>query len=675
MQDNGQSKQGITFFQMEASREINSIFPEGLRSRVLQFVQFRNTARMDDLGRCQSSNISAFKVTDSCYVVNNVFDVWSSCMSLKALLTACQHFREHYMAGDRISVEHENVRRYGVISQIQDTSRLHSIFSGQPPDDQFRSFTYHITLDDSGEQLTKYKASELQRDRRVYSKLVLKQFLRSAVWREPWNGAPWMVKDHLAKRYGINTKVPEAKTRDAVMAAKKAANAANAAQSTYPPHMQNGAQPLAQSINGVGLTDGRLPLLAHGQTTFVNFAANGPHPPHPDQAQHMMHPFHGPPRPPHTFKNMPPPMMSGPPPFSSMMHPPQPPLPHGLPPHLAHLAQHMPPPGSGLPISLPFQNNFMQYQTLVPTNLPQQQVPSLAKSFEPIKYPIEDLKIRQPRVSVERPSLKFFSDDAPEGAGPPEQKTGILMKSMGPLLCVWETLNVHDTIYSLDSFTLDDFVDAMRFSSDEVECELLVEVHCAVLKQIVDESGKPQAPLPQIEESDESDNDESSKSTSPEPEPEPPVRTTRSSLRRSGANAIVKQRTPTPEPPKQMHKAAEFLSDFDWMEQCKIRNFREGGWQAILVGLLHTLSFSPVNKETCDEILAELVPGDEEPSVESIASHYVDLDVNLRIAALEIALRQTIATEIFRDQLNAAAAEMTRLRKEKIEYQKKRKEL
>lgn len=36
--------------QTEASKEINSIFPESLRARVLEFVQFRNTARMDDLG-------------------------------------------------------------------------------------------------------------------------------------------------------------------------------------------------------------------------------------------------------------------------------------------------------------------------------------------------------------------------------------------------------------------------------------------------------------------------------------------------------------------------------------------------------------------------------------------------------------------------------------------------
>jgi hypothetical protein len=36
--------------QAEASKEINSILSDGLRSRVLDYVQFQNTSRMDDLG-------------------------------------------------------------------------------------------------------------------------------------------------------------------------------------------------------------------------------------------------------------------------------------------------------------------------------------------------------------------------------------------------------------------------------------------------------------------------------------------------------------------------------------------------------------------------------------------------------------------------------------------------
>ena len=101
-----------------------------------------------------------------------------------------------------MSVDNDGTRRFGVISRIDDTSLLHNPFSSQPVDEQFRSYTYTIAMDNK-EELTRYKASDLHRDRRVYSKLALKQFLREAVSREAWNGAPWMVKTHLAKRYKI----------------------------------------------------------------------------------------------------------------------------------------------------------------------------------------------------------------------------------------------------------------------------------------------------------------------------------------------------------------------------------------------------------------------------------------------------------------------------------------
>jgi hypothetical protein len=553
-------------------------------------------------------------------------------------------------------------------------------------------------VDETGEVLTKYKASELSRDRTVYSKLIMKQFLRGAVSRESWNGAPWMVKEHLAKRYGIPTKIPEAKSREAIMAEKKARNAARANAN----HQAN-QQGMLHGQNGTMTANGHsmYPPQHQGHPPFVNYAAHAGAPYRPNPGQPMMQmppPMNGgPPRqhqpspygqpgqfgPPHAYQSMPPPHMM---------------VPRNLPPYATQLANQMPPPGppghagssgppgppgSGgpsLPISLPFQNNFMQYQTLgPPPNVPQQQA-HLApppRPFEIVKYPIEDLKIKQPRLNP-RPALKFLSDDVPDGvdALDDDKKTGILMKSMGPLLCCWDTLNVHDTIYALDSFTLDDFIGAMRFSSEDTECELLAEVHCCILKQIVDESGKLQVPLPKIAESDESEHGDSEKSTSPEPEPEPPVRTTRSSLRKSEANAIVtKQRTPTPEPPRQIHKAAEFLAEYNWIEECKERKFRDGGWEAMLVGLLYRLSFKPSQKTTCDEILAELVPSDDEPSTQSIASRYVNLDVNLRISALENIMRLTVATDIFRDALAASSAEMTRLRKEKIEFQRKRKEL
>jgi hypothetical protein len=41
----------VTTPQSEASKEINSILPEALRSRVLEYVQFQTTSRLDDLGK------------------------------------------------------------------------------------------------------------------------------------------------------------------------------------------------------------------------------------------------------------------------------------------------------------------------------------------------------------------------------------------------------------------------------------------------------------------------------------------------------------------------------------------------------------------------------------------------------------------------------------------------
>ncbi|KAL6705150.1 glycosyl transferase [Coniothyrium glycines] len=628
---------GFTYFEAkesetEASKEINLIFPDGLRAPVLRYVQFQDHSRMDDL-------------------VNDVFD----------------NFKEHFVIGDRVSIENDNSRRFGAIQDITDNSRTHNMFTGQAMEDPVRSYTYVIKMDDNGEVITKYRASELQRDRKIYSKLILKQFLRNTVTREPWIGAPWKVKETLAKRFDISTKVPDHKTREAVLAHKRALQNGQANGHSPPvqqPFHQQGPNGHGPQVNG----HRHLPFPNHGRPGFVNFATSGPQ-------QYAQNPGLPPP-----FAALNPPyIIAFPPHYHHNGGPPAPPYggPPGvqLPPHLAHILQHPP-----QPIHMPFQTSFPHNQGPRPSLAPQpQQVPQLAKPFEPVKYPCEDLEIKLPRLVCERPALKFLSDDVPEDVEPPavEKKTGILMKSVGSLLFAWETLNVHDVVYQLDSFTFDDFVDAMRFTHPEIQCELFVEIHCSVLKQIVNSAGTILPALPGLPETQDSEEEDSSRESTPTPEPEPLVRTTRSSLRKSEAQQLViKARTPTPEPPKELHKAANFIVDFDWIEQCKTRNFLEGGWEAIVVALLYRLSFDPAQKETCDEILGQLVPTEEEePTIETIAANYVDLDVNLRISALDIILRLTISTDAFREQLVSAAQEMTRLRKEKIEHQRRRKDL
>lgn len=600
---------GYTFFEaldseMESTKEIDSYFPEALRERVLNFVQFNRTSRMDDL-------------------VNLVFE----------------KYKEDYIVGDRVVVDEHGTRQHGVIRDITDPNPKARFMPDGTPMESSKPIIYYIMLDGSAEEIIKTGSKEFCRDRKVYSKLVLKSFLRNSITREGWSGAPWVVKEKIANDYKISTKVPETMTRDAVMAQKKAA-AAQTAQSVPAEHGGTFLNFLA-SHTQTGAA-GKPAVKGQRKLSAEDFTRN--------RQQQVLQ------MPPHINGRLPP--------FLPMAGTPH--LSHDIHPNFQH--------GPGLPISLSFQNQFMPYQMIAPTTLPP--APAPPPPAPPVKYPIEDLELQPRRNGTQRPPLKFFSDDVPAGAESSDRETGVLMKSMGPLLCTWETLNVHDEVFHLDSFTFDDFVDAMRFSHEEVECELFAEVHCATLKQLVDETGKVQVGLPNIEDQDDESEsgEEPSTPSSPEPEIEakPPVRTTRSSLAKSEAAALAR-RSPSVAEPRLVHRAAEFLNEFKWVDQCKERDFKNGGWQAIMVGIIHNVSFIPGQKEVCEKILTHLVPVDTEPTLESIRLQYVSLDVNLRVAALEIACMLAVRTDNFRNHLSSASEEMTTIRKEKIEYQRNKK--
>ncbi|KMU85877.1 DDT domain-containing protein [Coccidioides immitis H538.4] len=150
------------------------------------------------------------------------------------------------------------------------------------------------------------------------------------------------------------------------------------------------------------------------------------------------------------------------------------------------------------------------------------------------------------------------------------------MESVGPLLETWNTLNVYCEVFQLDSFTFDDFLEAMRFSSDDINCELFTEIHCAVLKILVnsekDQEGAIQISLPAAPEEDSEESEESEPEPEPEPEPVPTRRTTRSSLARVEINN-------TKPPPRsrsttadiKVHRAAEMFTEYGWID----RNYLE----------------------------------------------------------------------------------------------------
>ena len=94
----------------------------------------------------------------------------------------------------------------------------------------------------------------------------------------------------------------------------------------------------------------------------------------------------------------------------------------------------------------------------------------------------------------------------------------------------------------------------------------------------------------------------------------------------------------------------------------------------MIVGLLHQLSKNERRQAACEELLQQLVPPGEEPSRETVQRNYAKLDVNYRVQTLQIMCMLTSETKAIRGYMEDCSDQMTVYRKEKIEWQRQRKQ-
>lgn len=303
----------------------------------------------------------------------------------------------------------------------------------------------------------------------------------------------------------------------------------------------------------------------------------------------------------------------------------------------------------------------------------------------PPKYPIDDLQLEHQPGAV-RPPLRYMCVDPPiETEGDVPHGASVRMESVGPLLETWDTLNVYCEIFTLDSFTFDDFVEAMIVATDQAPVQLYDEIHCSVLKILVDsegDGGKVNITLPELDEDDSEDEDEEEDEEAeetPEPEPKPTGRATRSSMAKLEAERLAAELAAAEEEEARKenetkHRAEELLAEYNWIEQLRKRNFADGGWEMIIVGLLHQLSKKPEKTDVCEEILLQLVPPILQPSQDRVRQAYGELDVNYRVKILQMICMLTMETQAIRGYLEECSETMTKYRKEKIEWQRMRKQ-
>lgn len=560
--------------QLAGGREVEEAFPEALKGPILRRVQFQTVSRLDNL-------------------VDQVYD----------------EFKHDFYPGEEVAVFLDGGER--VHGLIREKATLYERVL--PNGSRLLSTTkYLVNLKVSNKE-TIIHDENLTRDRGVFTKSMLRSFIKRTVIREAWTGAPWLVKQDYAEQYHIDTRIPPHLRHDTKLQERKQLQALK----------RERAQPLDMNGHNPGLQSGpvRLPELKpapKSQKGKQGQNGNGTK-------------------------------------------------------------------GLKWPTSTAGANgagSTYDDQKVVPHE------PSPPPPPPPPKYPIEDLEL-EPKEGSLRPRLAFMCKDPPiqvEMDNPIYRQ--IEMASVGPLLETWDTLNVYCEIFKLDSFTFDDFVEAMSVASDRARVQLFDEIHCSVLKILVDsesDGGKIRFTLPEVdeedsdEEEDEDDEDDGTEENEPEPEDIPVARATRRSLAKQEAERIAAEAAAAEEESlraelETRHHAEELMKQYDWIDHLRKRDFQDGGWERMMVGLLHQLSKDERQQNVCEDLLLRLVPPGEEPTQEAAQQRYAKLDINARVQALQIICMLTMETKAVRGYMEDCSETMTKYRKDRIEWQRQKKQ-
>ncbi|TGZ77900.1 hypothetical protein EX30DRAFT_334934 [Ascodesmis nigricans] len=566
----------LTFFEalqseVREGEEILKAFPEPLKEPVLRKIQFSTISRIDAL-------------VDSLH----------------------EHFKTDFYPGETVTAFLDGGERAEALIREKTMFPELRLPNGEI---QRKGFSrYIVKLINKADEEAQVDNEHINRDKKTFTKAMLRAFIKNTVSREPWNGAPWLVKDEFARKYKIGQDVPSHLQRPSTAADRKAAQARRKQGSGIGAILTNGtASPAAgpsppveirpapkshKSKNQQAMRMARM-LAPMDQETDGNSASGTP------------------------FGDSPTPDASG-------------------------------------------KGVFKV-------------TPITAPAPKPIKYPIEDLALPPSAEGRRRPKLHRLSEMVvvQNGNGSNQGFNGIDENLTAFYLSTWVFLNIYCEPLVLDSFTFDDYVQAMFFKSDEIDCDMLNEIHCSLLKAIVNEQGNLQCQLPEMEyedEEDEEEDDQDGENSSPNGEV-----SIKEGHRHANGNDTSNGKSA---PREKKHRAGDlFDGDDTWIKQLKIRNFRNGGWQVIMCGLLHQLSMDTRFAPDIEPILAFLAPPDETPSQESVRTRYGFMDPNLRIMATHMLAQLTHQTRTVRDYMEECSEEMTKHRKEKIEHQRSRKQL
>ncbi|KAK9459382.1 ATP-utilizing chromatin assembly and remodelling N-terminal-domain-containing protein, partial [Lipomyces oligophaga] len=504
--------------EISGSRSVDSLFPESLKEPVLRRLQFSTTPRLDHL-------------------VDEVYETFKS---------------DFYPGEHAFALIHNDKLEVVIREKAQFNAILLPNGQARPAYAKYRVEMLGHGRDGQEDVVD---GSQLSRDRKRFSKSMLRTFIKNASSRDPWAGAPWVVKPKYAHLYRIDT---------------------------------------------------------------------------------------------------------------------------ALPPHLRYNSSK-----SALPSSKPDKLILDKKRELKLQRKQEKQRLQLERKQQHLKQQQEAQqnreRERQLQAATNKRPVSFEDLDLIPLLDPPSTRPHFKIESMFPQSCisslleVWTFLNFFHEPLTIDPFSFDDLLGCLLHPYiDEHPCELFVEIHCCLLKLIVDrDSPELVIDLPTNFQAKEGSN---------------PAESTENSIEVSEGEETDNQ----DEGQDDDDDDDDDYEDEEASNRLKeMTRWREGGWkerlqrclfvggsmELIIINILNTISYVDKWAKMCSRIVDFVAPLDMPATLETARSRYQQLSSVDKLQVLQILVELVRDCSVVRDHIEYCMEESTRIRRERLDTHKEHKAL
>ncbi|KAG7892885.1 hypothetical protein KL936_001059 [Ogataea polymorpha] len=269
---------------------------------------------------------------------------------------------------------------------------------------------------------------------------------------------------------------------------------------------------------------------------------------------------------------------------------------------------------------------------------------------------IDDLKLPFRGVSKSRPKIIKL---------PGVQDSSDILES-------WIFLNMYAKALVIDNFTFDDYFAALRWEDEVTVCPLLMEIYCGMFKAFMDGRRRILVTLPKENVFDNGDDDDK---LNDDDQPDDDG----SEIKPESPKALAQEEDEKTELTHEEDEAEEVIINHNaysflryknrpWEDRLATRQFKEGNWLMVLIGIMATVEFLPEYKADINRIFEVLAPAEEASTAETLQHNYFKkLSAEDRAKTIAILMSLLLNGTVIRSHIDKCLDDATGLRRDRLE--------